>query len=168
MSVCVVALGFHRLVRAVLLDWARRLLRQHNLPRPNSSHRKSAGKRDPPQGVPGSVSAPGRPAFITPSLLRYDGVLAAGSRKFAVSLVAPSERCGWPVEGRPCRWSLEQGLVGEVLAQHRGLALVVRPDVRAVEPVWLREHLLICELADQLAVFKHERHVAGSHFKGSA
>src|SRR5512144_1906326 len=54
------------------------------------------------------------------------------------------------------------GLLLEVLAQHRHLALVVGAEVVAVEALRRRRHPLQAQLADRLAVLDHEGDVAGA------
>src|SRR5215212_2322426 len=61
-----------------------------------------------------------------------------------------------------------RGLLLEVLAQHRHLALVVRAQAGAVEPLGRRRHPLETELADRLAVLDHEGDVAGPDLERGA
>src|SRR6188768_1566313 len=55
------------------------------------------------------------------------------------------------------------GLLLEVLTEHRHLALVIGPEVGAVEALGRRRGPLERQLADRLAVLDHERDVAGAY-----
>src|ERR1700722_7757598 len=63
------------------------------------------------------------------------------------------------------RWTVAGLLLGEVLAEHRLLALIVGADVLAVEHVRDGCHPLERQLAHRLTVFDHERHIARAHLE---
>src|SRR6187431_2568229 len=56
----------------------------------------------------------------------------------------------------------------KMLAQLQALGLVVRADALAVHRVGAREHFLVDQAADDLAVFEDERHFARAHFEHGA
>jgi hypothetical protein len=94
-----------------------------------------------------------------------------GVERLRRARLAPSARSSRGVEGatfdqasrgtpaQQARGLEERYCLGEVLAEHCFLALVVRADVGAVEPLWGFEHPLERELAEGLPVLNHERHV---------
>src|ERR1700675_702510 len=51
----------------------------------------------------------------------------------------------------------------KVLRQFEALRLVIRADAAAVKLVRPRQHFLVHQTADDLAVFKNERHFARTH-----
>src|SRR6202171_4729995 len=53
----------------------------------------------------------------------------------------------------------------KVLRQLEALGLVIRADAAAVKLVRPRQHFLVHQTADDLAVFKNERHFARTHFQ---
>jgi hypothetical protein len=55
-----------------------------------------------------------------------------------------------------------------MLAQLQALRLIVRADAGAVELVRARDHLLIDQPADDLAVIEDERHLARAHLEHGA
>src|SRR4051812_6785349 len=55
-----------------------------------------------------------------------------------------------------------------MLAELQALRLVVRADALAVHGVGARQHLLIDEAANDLAVLEDERHLARAHFQHRA
>ena len=55
-----------------------------------------------------------------------------------------------------------------MLAQLQALGLVVRADALAVHGVGPRQHFLVDQAADDLAVFEDERHFARAHFQHRA
>ena len=55
-----------------------------------------------------------------------------------------------------------------MLGQLEALRLVVRADAHAVERRWPRQHLLIDQTADDLAVLEDERHLARAHLQHRA
>src|SRR6202030_2302996 len=56
----------------------------------------------------------------------------------------------------------------KVLRQFEALRLVIRADARAVKLVRPRQHFLVDQAADDLAVFEDERHFARAHFQDRA
>src|SRR6266404_5070986 len=56
----------------------------------------------------------------------------------------------------------------KMLAQLQALRLVIRADALAVHGVGPRQHFLIHQTADDLAVLEDERHFARAHFQDSA
>src|ERR1700722_12904103 len=53
----------------------------------------------------------------------------------------------------------------KMLREFQALRLIVGADALAVERVGAREHLLVAEAADDLAVLDDERHLARAHFE---
>src|SRR6202047_2466174 len=56
----------------------------------------------------------------------------------------------------------------KMLAQLQALRLVVRADALAVEGVGPRQHFLVDQTADDLAVLEDERHLARAYFQNRA
>src|SRR5271157_5993391 len=56
----------------------------------------------------------------------------------------------------------------KVLRQFEALGLVVRADAAAVKLVRPRQHFLVHQTADDLAVLENERHFARAHFQHRA
>src|SRR3954471_3597598 len=59
-------------------------------------------------------------------------------------------------------------LYPEMLGELQPLRLVVRADTLAVQGVGPRQHLLVDQPADDLAVLEDERHLARAHFEHGA
>src|SRR5580704_16017327 len=66
--------------------------------------------------------------------------------------------------GSPIR-TCAKGLRAKMLRQLEALRLVVRADALAVELVGPRQHLLVDEAADGLAVLEDKRHLARAHLE---
>src|SRR6202044_3649596 len=62
----------------------------------------------------------------------------------------------------------DRALSAEMLRQLEALRLVVGADAFAVERVRARQHLLVDEAADDLAVLENERHFARTHLEHGA
>src|SRR5271165_1427056 len=56
----------------------------------------------------------------------------------------------------------------KVLRQFEALSLIVRADAGAVKLIGPRQHFLVDQPADDLAVFEDERHLARPHFEDGA
>src|SRR5438309_5218612 len=56
----------------------------------------------------------------------------------------------------------------EMLAQLQSLRLIVEADALAVERIWARQHFLVDQATDDLAVLQDERHFARAHFQHRA
>ena len=55
-----------------------------------------------------------------------------------------------------------------MLGELQTLRLIIRADALAVELVGHRQHFLVDQAADDLAVFENERHLARAHFENGA
>src|SRR5580704_7087877 len=82
---------------------------------------------------------------------------------------SPSSRSRWRC-CVPTRWcaSGPRSLDAKMLRQFEALRLIVRADAAAVKLVRPRQHFLVDQAADDLAVLEDERHFARAHFQHRA